>query len=333
MYTAIHIIRKILHYPNNHKTKIPMPDLLLHFLEKEFILPPFKTHWHNIESSATAILSNMTNDESNVFCEMATFYIRLRRQYPFCDITISKIGCQHKLYIHAFKLFYAVKLVGGEVLNIGSPPVVLTKSFRNYYYNNVNRRPRTDANDFTSSLQIPNSMPDFEHPLEQVEYSEEHLLPGEYIIGCYQAGAMERLIFTTNKRNIVFGQMARSFLDKLQSTNADNEREFQEAMPLKRLSRRIVAFGGSSYNYRRLRIAYFTESVNWMLIGHFILFRRLMELGRAEISSTDIESECVGEMSAFSLLAFEKIMRFIMEDASQEIFRMLLSFIGHDIEI
>jgi hypothetical protein len=109
---------------------------------------------------------------------------------------------------------------------------------------------------------------------------------GKYIIEAHPEGMMERLIFTTNKRIIFFGIQRHECLDRKRMSL---QAQVQHIRPS--LARKIVAFGGSCYKDRRLKIAYFTESINWILVGNFVLLRRLVEDGRAtrKCKTTEIE--------------------------------------------
>ena len=119
-----------------------------------------------------------------------------------------------------------------------------------------------------------------------IECKTEEILPGEYIIEAHPEGMMERLIFTTNKRIIFFGIQRHECLDRKRMSL---QAQVQHIRPS--LARKIVAFGGSCYKDRRLKIAYFTESINWILVGNFVSLRRLVEDGRAtrKCKTTEIE--------------------------------------------
>ena len=83
-----------------------MPSQLkLHFHGHEFLLPRTPPNegydtTSSIEEHAAAILSNLTkNGDSRIFSDIA-FYLSLKRQYPYSNISICKVSCWHKMYIH-----------------------------------------------------------------------------------------------------------------------------------------------------------------------------------------------------------------------------------------
>lgn len=145
------------------------PSVQLHFLGHEFLLPPVDQHY-DIQEHALAIMSNVTGDDSYVFCDMISFYISLKRQNPFSTIEISEICCWYKMYIHAFRIGYTIRSSDGNVRRINSPLETL------------NKRGMTISPQETQELDLE-----------------------EYIIDAHQEGMMERLVFTTNKRVIAFG--------------------------------------------------------------------------------------------------------------------------------
>ena len=284
-------------------------SLHLHFLGTEFLLPPLNnengSQWHdmNIEDHSTTILSNLTG-ESRIFCDVS-FYLSLRRQYPYSKICVSKIRCWHKMYIHAFQINYSVHHCTSDgniqCLQMDAPIISLTSNLAN---------------------------------TPSIECRTEAISSGEYIIDAHQEGMMERLIFTTNKRTITFGIKRHGRFDRTSSIMRMPRQCQEETSTLTRpsasasasasASRMIVAFGGCSYKNRRLKLAYFTESVNWMLIGDFVLLRSLVESGRAAHA-------CAGTVLTRTKKNDHDILQFLLCSSSIDIFRIVMSFLSYDV--
>lgn len=219
--------------------------------------------------------------DDNVFCGMISFYISLQQQYPFSTIEISKICCWHKMYIHAFKLGYSIREPNGNIFTVDSDLEVLKNA---------------------------------EGAMRFFQETQE-LDRGEYIVDARQEGMLERLVFTTNRRVISFG--INSGVDTISNSRVVTNEDHRK---LKR-GRKIVALGGSCYKGRKLKLAFFTESVNWSIIGHLILLRRLLEDERANVKSTDETSS----------IKIHPLTKYLIDESSQEIFRIILSCLAFNI--
>lgn len=263
-------------------------DIELRFLGHEFLLPPINQNY-DIEHHAIAIMCNAIGDD-NVFCGMISFYISLQQQYPFSTIEISKICCWHKMYIHAFKLGYTIREPNGNIFTVDSDLEVLKKT---------------------------NAEGGAMHFFQE---TQEELDRGEYIVDARQEGMLERIVFMTNRRVISFG--INSGIDATGSISKSKSRVVTEEdhRKLKR-GRKIVALGGSCYKGRKLKLAFFTESVNWSIIGHFILLRRLSEDERANVKSVEETSS----------IEIHLLAKYLIDESSQEIFRIILSCLAFDI--
>ena len=229
------------------------------------------------------------------------------------------------MYIHAFRLCYKVQLPDGNgVRHVDSPQVVLTSSNIN---SNSNSNSSTNTSRTSTSTHYYDQDDNANGPnhqsspsSQQVKDRTEELQPDEYIIEAHQEAMMERLIFTTNKRIIAFG--VPKIFNRGGGAGAG---AMMPPLQMSSLARRIVAFGGSCYKDRRLKIAYFTESVNWDLLRDLILVRRLVEDGRAVAVRFPAHGEFTRE---------DEMMDFLIGETacSGEIFRIVLSCMAHDIK-
>lgn len=133
------------------------------------------------------------------------------------------------------------------------------------------------------------------------------LAENEHILEVNATSPLERINFTTTHRNIEFGVE-----NRLNRKTKGNKPKFQ--------GRRVVAMGTSCYKDRKLRIALFTESINWSIVGHLIILHRLIDAGRADIVDPDPYEDD-------DFQSLHTVSKYMFKDASYDIFKIIISYL------
>lgn len=133
------------------------------------------------------------------------------------------------------------------------------------------------------------------------------LVENEHILEVNATSPLERINFTTTHRNIEFGVE-----NRLNRKTKGNKPKFQ--------GRRVVAMGTSCYKDRKLRIALFTESINWSIVGHLIILHRLIDAGRADIVDPDPYEDD-------DFQSLHTVSKYMFKDASYDIFKIIVSYL------
>ena len=130
------------------------------------------------------------------------------------------------------------------------------------------------------------------------------LAEDEYIkdVRTRQGELVDRVMFVTNRRTIAFG-----------GTGGVPERPRDYSGEI---MSRVIAFTGTKAAGGLERLGYYLEPINWAAIRPMVLMRKLLELDRAELSSSSHQE----------LSKDEAVTAMVLMYADDDIFRNVLSF-------